>query len=224
VVVELRMEAHVEPDTVSANLVGELRGRERPDEIVVVGGHIDSWDVGPGASDDGGGCIVTWEALRLMKQLHLQPRRTVRVVLWTNEENGARGARAYLERHRRELERHVLMLESDGGVARPLGVGFTGPPQTRDLVLSVTTLLESIGANRLLGPGGGADVDPIAQAGHIPALSLEADSSQLFVVHHTVADTADRIDPQEMAKCAAAIAVMAYVIADIPHGILGQRW
>jgi carboxypeptidase Q len=223
VIVELRMDAHVEPDAMSANLIGELRGRERPNEIVVIGGHIDSWDVGPGASDDGGGCIVTWEALRLMKKLHLRPRRTVRVVLWTNEENGGRGARAYVERHRGELDRHLLLLESDVGVARPLGFGFSGPERMRDVVLTAATLLEGLGANHLLGPGGGADVDPIAQAGHRPALSLETDSSRLFVVHHTAADTVDRINPQEMAKCAAAVAVMAYVMADIPAEILEQR-
>ena len=85
------MEAHFLPDADSANVVGEIRGRERPDEVVVVGGHLDSWDVGTGSTDDGGGCVVTWEALRLMKKLNLRPRRTVRVVLWTNEENGTRG-------------------------------------------------------------------------------------------------------------------------------------
>ena len=96
--VRLKMEAHFLPDADSANVVGEIRGRERPDEVVVVGGHLDSWDVGTGSTDDGGGCVVTWEALRLMKKLNLRPRRTVRVVLWTNEENGARGGLAYRDR------------------------------------------------------------------------------------------------------------------------------
>ena len=103
IVIRLQMEGHFEPDVESANVVGEIRGREKPDEFVVIGGHLDSWDVGAGASDDGGGCIATWEALRLMKKLGLQPRRTVRVVLWTNEENGTRGARAYRDRHIAEL-------------------------------------------------------------------------------------------------------------------------
>src|SRR5205823_11133544 len=101
-----------------------IRGRERPDEIVVVSGHLDSWDVGAGATDDGGGCVVTWEALRLMKKLNLRPRRTVRVVLWTNEENGGRGGLAYRDQHRAELAKHVLMLESDRRVIRPLRFGF----------------------------------------------------------------------------------------------------
>lgn len=145
VVVHLAMEAHYEPDVESANVVGELRGREKPDEVVVVSGHLDSWDVGAGASDDGGGCIVTWEALRLMKKLNLRPRRTVRVVLWTNEENGGRGGLAYRDRHRSELANHVMMLESDTGVARPLGVGLTGNMAARDTIQAIATLLAGLG-------------------------------------------------------------------------------
>jgi carboxypeptidase Q len=111
--VKLKMEAHFEPDVQSANVIGEIVGRETPEEVVVVGGHFDSWDVGAGASDDGGGCVVTWEALRLMKKAGLRPRRTMRVVLFTNEENGLRGGRAYLEKYRDQLANHVLMFESD---------------------------------------------------------------------------------------------------------------
>src|SRR5262245_51558462 len=117
IVVRLKMDAHFERDVESANVIGEIRGREKPDEIVVVSGHLDSWDVGAGAIDDGGGCIVTWEALRVMKKLNLRPRRTVRVVLWTNEENGGRGGQAYRDQNRNELDKHVLMMESDGGVS-----------------------------------------------------------------------------------------------------------
>ena len=131
VVVRLKMEAHFDADAESANVVGEIRGREQPDEVVVVSGHLDSWDVGAGATDDGGGCVVTWEALRIMKKLNLRPRRTVRVVLWTNEENGGRGGLAYRDQHRAELAKHVMMLESDGGVFRPLGFGFTGNDAAR---------------------------------------------------------------------------------------------
>jgi carboxypeptidase Q len=210
------MEAHTEPDVESANVVGEIRGRERPEEVVLVGGHLDSWDVGAGASDDGGGCVVTWEALRLMKALNLRPRRTVRVVLFTNEENGARGALAYRDQHRAELSDHVMMLESDGGVFRPLGFGFTGSDTARQTVKSIATLMRDIGADSIAAAGGGADIDPSAQAGHVPAMSLEVDISKYFLIHHTQADTVDKIDPQEMARCAAAVAVMAYVIADLP--------
>src|SRR5207253_10309503 len=130
----------MEPDVESANVVAELRGREHPDEIVVVGGHLDSWDVGAGATDDGGGCVVAWEALRLMKKLGLRPRRTVRLVLWTNEENGGRGGLAYRDQHRAELARHVMMLESDTGVFRPRGFGFSGSDDARQTVEAIASL------------------------------------------------------------------------------------
>jgi carboxypeptidase Q len=221
VVVHLKMEAHFEPDAESANVIGELRGREKPEEIVVVSGHLDSWDVGDGATDDGGGCIVTWEALRLMKKLNLRPRRTVRVVLWTNEENGGRGGIAYRDRHRAELSKHVMMLESDGGVFRPLGFGFTGNETGRQTVKAIASLLTGIAADQINPGGGGADIGPSVTEAHIPALSLDVDGSKYFLIHHTPADTIDKVDPVEMAKCAAAVAVMAYVIADLPQR-LGQ--
>jgi carboxypeptidase Q len=216
VVVRLRMEAHTEPDTESANVIGELRGREKPDEIVVVGGHLDSWDVGAGASDDGGGCVVAWEALRLMKKLNLRPRRTVRVVLWTNEENGGRGGVAYRDQHRAELARHVAMIESDNGVFRPLGFGFAGSDAARQTVTTIASLLASLAATDIVAGGDGADITPSVRAGKIPGLSLEVDTSQYFQIHHTQADTVDKVDPAEIARCAAAMAVMAYVVAEMP--------
>ena len=217
VVVRLVMEARFEPDVESANVVGEIRGREKPDEIVVVGGHLDSWDVGAGATDDGGGCVVTWEALRLMKKLNLRPRRTVRVVLWTNEENGGRGGLAYRDQHRAELSKHVMMLESDSGVFRPLGFGFTGSDVARNTVKAIASLLAGLAADQVTTGGGGADIGPSVQEGHIPAMSLEVDGTKYFLIHHTQADTIDKIDPVEMARCAAAVAVMAYVVADLPQ-------
>jgi carboxypeptidase Q len=217
VVVRLKMEAHFEEDAESANVVGEIRGREKPDEIVVVGGHLDSWDVGTGAIDDGGGCVVTWEALRLMKKLNLRPRRTVRVVLFTNEENGGRGGVAYRDAHRAELDKHVMMLESDGGVFRPLGFGFTGNDAARETVKTIATLLSGLAADQISAGGGGPDIGPSVQEAHIPSMSLDVDGARYFLIHHTPADTIDKIDPVEMAKCAAAVAVMAYVVADLPH-------
>ncbi len=217
IVVRLKMEAHFDADAESANVVGEIRGRELPDEVVVVSGHLDSWDVGAGATDDGGGCVVTWEALRIMKKLKLRPRRTVRVVLWTNEENGGRGGLAYRDQHRAELARHVMMLESDGGVFRPLGFGFTGSDAARETVKAIATLLSGIAADQISLGGGGADIGPSMQEGHVPGMSLEVDGTKYFLIHHTPADTIDKIDPVEMAKCAAAVAVMAYVVADLPH-------
>jgi carboxypeptidase Q len=216
IVVRLKMDAHVEADVESANVVGEIRGREQPDEVVLVSGHLDSWDVGAGATDDGGGCVVTWEALRIMKKLNLRPRRTVRVVLWTNEENGGRGGLAYRDQHRAELSKHVLMLESDGGVFRPLGFGFSGSDGARETVKAVATLLGGIAADQVSVGGGGADIGPSILEAHVPGMSLEVDGSKYFLIHHTPADTIDKIDPVEMAKCAAAVAVMAYVVADLP--------
>jgi carboxypeptidase Q len=219
VVVRLKMDAHFEPDTESANVVGELRGREKPDEVVVVGGHIDSWDVGAGASDDGGGCVVTWEALRIMKKLNLRPRRTVRVVLWTNEENGTRGGNAYRDQHRAELANHVMMLESDNGVFRPLGFGFSGGETARQKLKAIASLLRGVGADAIVPGGGGADINPSTREARIPGLALVVDESKYFLIHHTPADTVDKIDAVEMAKCAAAIAVMTYVVADLPERI-----
>jgi carboxypeptidase Q len=212
----LKMEAKFLPDADSANVIAELRGRERPDEVVVVSGHFDSWDVGTGSTDDGGGCVVTWEALRLMKRLNLRPRRTVRVVLFTNEENGLAGGHAYLERYRSQLAQHVLMLESDDGVFRPTGFGFTGSASGRTTVQQIATLLRGIGADTIGASGGGADIAPAVEAGAIPAMSLEVDGNY-FLIHHTEADTVDKIDPKDMAKASAAIAVLAYVVADMPE-------
>jgi len=217
VVVALKMEAHFEADAESANVVGEIRGREKPDEIVVVSGHLDSWDVGAGATDDGGGCVVSWEALRILKKLNLRPRRTIRLVLWTNEENGGRGGLAYRDRHRSELGRHVMMMESDSGVFRPLGFGFSGSDRARQTVAAIAGLLTGLGADQIVLNGEGADIAPSAQEGHIPTMSLEVDDSKYFLIHHTEADTIDKIDPVEMARCAAAVTVMAYIVADLPQ-------
>lgn len=211
--VKLTMEAHFEADAQSYNVVGDLRGRELPDEIVLVGGHFDSWDPGVGATDDGGGCIVTWEALRLMKKLNLRPRRTVRVVLFTNEENGTRGGNGYRDAHQAELAKHILLLESDGGVFDPSGFGFTGPAPARERVTAIAALLAPLGANRIGAAGEGADIGPSGTAGKIPTMSHEV-NGDYFLIHHTPADTMARITPKQMSDNAAAIAVMVYVVAD----------
>jgi carboxypeptidase Q len=212
----LKMEAKMLPDADSFNVVGEIRGREHPEEVVVVGGHFDSWDVGTGSTDDGGGSVVTWEALRLMKKLNLRPRRTVRVVLWTNEENGLRGGTAYRDRYKDQLANHVLMLESDSGVFRPTGFGFTGSDAARARIHDIASLLRGIQADRISASGGGADIGPSVEAGQLPSMSLEVDGNY-FLLHHTPADTIDKIDPMDMARASGAIAVMAYVIADMPE-------
>jgi len=212
----LRMEAQTLPDAPSRNVVAELRGSERPDEIVVMGGHIDSWDVGSGAMDDGGGVVIAWEALRLMKELGLRPRRTIRVVGWTNEENGLRGGTAYRDAHQGELDKHVVAIESDGGVFRPVGFGFTGSDAARAILKDVVALLKPIGADTLLAQGGGADIGPIMQRG-VPGMSHVVDGTKYFWYHHTDADTPDKLDPAEVGRNVAAMAVVAYVIADLPE-------
>jgi carboxypeptidase Q len=216
IVIRLQMDAHFEADVESANVVGEIRGREKPDEIVVVGGHLDSWDVGAGASDDGGGCIATWEALRLMKKLGLQPRRTVRLVLFTNEENGTRGGRAYRDRHMTELSNHVMMLEADDGLFPPVSFGVTANQKALDTVAAVASLLKGINVDRVTPGGGGSDIDPTVQAGRIPSLSYDG-TGNYFLIHHTQADTVDKIDPVDVSRASAAIAVLTYVVADMPR-------
>jgi carboxypeptidase Q len=217
-VVRLYMEARTLPDARSRNVIAEIRGRELPEEVVVVGGHSDSWDVGTGAMDDGGGIVAAWEAVRLMKALDLRPRRTVRVVLWTNEENGLRGATAYRDAHRAELDRHVAAIESDAGVFKPLGYGFTGSDSAFAIVQQIGRLLDRIGAGEVRRGGGGADIGPIMQLG-VPGMGLNVEGSRYFWYHHTDADTVDKIDPRELAECVATLAVMAYVLAELPEAL-----
>jgi carboxypeptidase Q len=190
VTLKLTMSAQTLPDVQSRNVIGELRGRERPEELVVIGGHIDSWDVGSGAMDDGGGVVIAWEAVRLLHQLGFKPRRTIRVVGWTNEENGLRGGLGYRDAHAAELEQHVLAIESDGGVFRPVGFGFSGSDSARAILRQVVRLLKPIGADSLLASGGGADIGPIMQRG-VPGMSHVVDGTRYFWYHHTEADTPD---------------------------------
>ena len=214
--VTLKMSAKMLPDAQSHNVMGELRGREKPDEIVVMGGHIDSWDVGQGAMDDAGGVVVAWEAIRLLKKLGLTPRRTIRAVGWTNEENGMRGGNAYRDAHQNET--HQLAIESDGGVFSPLGFGFTGSPAARAIITAIGSLLNPINAGTIEASGGGADIGPIMATG-VPGMGLNVDGSRYFWFHHTDADTPDKLDRAEVQRCVAVMAVMAYIAADIEQGL-----
>jgi carboxypeptidase Q len=213
----LTLSGRFEDDAESANVVGEIRGREKPEEIVLLGGHLDSWDVGTGASDDGVGCIITWEAVRLLKKLGIQPRRTVRLVLFTNEENGLRGATAYADQYAEQAHNHVFALESDSGVFAPASLGFSGSPAARALIRDIGTLLAPIGLAEIGVGGGGADVGPIAQAANAPTMAYLGEPQRYFQIHHTPADTVERISPDEVSKAAAAIAVMIYVVAEMPE-------
>jgi carboxypeptidase Q len=220
VVVTLRMAARTLPDAPSRNAVAELVGRERPDEVVVLGGHIDSWDVGQGAMDDGGGAVAAWEAVRLMKQLGLRPRRTVRVVLWTNEENGGRGSLAYRDTHADQLNKHVLAIESDNGVFAPKGFRFTGLDAAFARAQEIAELLKPIGAEKVSREKDSpeADIAPLVERG-VPGMGLDVDGSRYFWFHHSEGDMLDKLDPADMGRCVAALAVMAYVAADAPDGL-----
>ncbi len=220
VVVTLRMSARMLPDAPSRNVVAEIVGREKPDEVVVLGGHIDSWDVGQGAMDDGGGAVAAWEAVRVMQRLGLRPRRTVRVVLWTNEENGGRGGLAYRDSVADGLSRHVLAIESDNGAFNPKGYVLAASDSAAAVVQQVAALMQPINATGVqrVGESPAADITPLAEAG-VPAMELDVDGSRYFWYHHSDGDTLDKLDPGELARCVAALAVMAYVVADLPEDL-----
>lgn len=220
IVVSLKMGAKTLPDVPSRNVVAEIVGSEKPDEVVVLGGHIDSWDVGQGAMDDGGGCVAAWEAVRLIKQLGLKPRRTIRVVLWTNEENGSRGALGYRDAHANELDKHVLAMESDFGVFKPLGYFVAGPDSAIAIARDIASLLSSFGATRAEPGGPDADTGPLAARG-VPTASPIVDGTRYFWYHHSEGDTMDKLNPREMSEVVALMAVMAYVVADMP-GTMGR--
>ena len=216
--VRLKMEARILPDGISRNVIAEIPGWEKPEEIVIVSGHIDSWDVGQGAMDDGGGCLAAWEAARLMLKLGLKPRRTVRIVLWTNEENGMRGALQYAQRHEAALAKHTLAIESDSGVFKPTGFGFLGSGRGMEIIQGVGKLLDPIGAGNIDKGCRGPDVLKLVRGG-VPVMHLEVDREKYFWYHHTDADTIDKLDQGEFNQCVAAMAVMAYVIADLPEAL-----
>ncbi len=210
--VELSLGAKTLPDAESGNAIGELRGRELPDEIVVVGCHIDSWDVGEGAQDDGAGCVMAMEAARMLKELGLVPRRTVRVVLFTNEENGLRGGVAYHAAHKQE--KHVGAIESDAGCGAPWGFGLTGPDeQVVSELIGLAPLFAPLGAGNLHKGGGGADISPLMKDG-VLGVGVHPDTSHYFDIHHTKADTVEKIDPAHIRKNAAAMALMAFILAE----------
>lgn len=209
----LKMNAQTLPDTPGRNVMAEITGTEFPDEVVVLGGHIDSWDVGQGAMDDAGGVVAAWEAIRLMKELGLRPRRTIRAVGWTSEEQGRTGGREYVAEHEDEV--HVLAMESDGGVFKPHGFGFTGSDEAFEIIREIATLLDPIESGTITRGGGGADIAPLMATG-VPGMGLSVDGTRYFWYHHSDADTVDKLDPDEVALCVATMAVMAYVVADMP--------
>ena len=241
--VKLKMEAHIEPDAPSHNVMGEIRGSEKPEEVVVLGGHIDSWDVGQGANDDGSGIMASLEAVALIQKLGLHPRRTIRVVFWVNEENGGTGGVAYRKMVGADVSKHVAAIEMDGGAEKALGFGFgsfgarkrmsltPGPeggdlPATSDAafarVVEIGKLLESIDGGKITHGGGGSDIEPLMMSG-VPGLGVRTVEAHYFDWHHTDADSFDKLVPTEFQGNVAALAVMSYVLADMQERLSEMR-
>ncbi|KAM6967539.1 carboxypeptidase Q-like [Aplochiton taeniatus] len=214
IVVRLSMEAHTLPDADSHNTVAEIRGWEHPEQVVLLSGHLDSWDVGQGAMDDGGGVMISWEALSLIKDLGLRPRRTLRAVLWTAEEQGGVGAQQYFQLHKGNMSNLNLVMESDLGTFAPLGLQFSGNAAARAIMAQVVQLLAPINTTVLENPAEGTDIGPWMEAG-VPGASLHVADSRYFWFHHSQADTMAVQNPQEMDLCSALWAVVAYVVADL---------
>jgi len=213
VTLRLRLDCSAGPDVPSHNVVGEIRGSSAPEEIVLLGAHLDAWDVGQGAHDDGAGCVHVLEAMRVVRKLGLRPKRTLRAVLFMNEENGLRGGRAYREAHSGELARHLLAIETDRGGFSPRGFGTDAGGELLLDLRRIALLLDPAGAGALKPGDGGADISVLRPDG-VPLMELLVDPQRYFDVHHCARDTLDTVNPRELALGAAALAAMAYAAAD----------
>lgn len=241
VVLELYMEAHTLPNKTSRNLIVEIQGVEKPEELVVFGGHMDSWDIADGAMDDGGGAFVSWEAVRLIHALGLKPKRTIRVVLFVNEENGAMGGQVYANDHAHELNLTSIAIETDEGNFSPYGISFQGSDAARAILENMgQELLGSLGAGNVSGTDYGEDIayvcvdgvpcsslktldprigdydnNPCFGFSHPPFPEPDVSVSAYFWYHHTEADTIDKLSPEQLQRCAAALAVWTFSIANL---------
>lgn len=202
------------PDAESANIVGEVVGREKPEEIVLLGAHLDSWDAGVGALDDGAGCAAVIEAARILSTMPTRPRRTVRVVLFANEENGLRGAKKYAVDHAAEVDKHQLALEIDLGSGRVHTVRFSGADGSSATFLRAAGLLAPLGIAFEAEPArGGADTSPLVPLG-VPIADLHQDATKYFDIHHTANDTLAQVSKEDLDQVVAAVATLAWVAAD----------
>jgi Zn-dependent M28 family amino/carboxypeptidase len=218
----VRMRLTLTPQTLadapSYNVIADIKGSEHPEQIVIVSGHLDSWDLGTGAIDDGAGVAIAMQAANLIKQLKLRPRRTIRVIAWMNEENGLRGGIAYAQDHRAELSNHIAAIESDSGAGHPLGFSAHAGSKALEMLNPLSAILQTSGAGivRQTQNAEGADVSPLDAAG-VPTLAPLQDVRTYFHYHHTAADTLDKIVPRELAENAAVVAVLTYAIASLPE-------
>src|SRR5947207_5871584 len=207
------------PDAVSYNVIADLKGSEHPEQIVIASGHLDSWDLGRGAIDDGAGVVIAMQTAQLLKQLRLRPKRTIRIVAWMNEENGARGGRAYAEDHKADLMNHFAAIESDLGAGHPLGLNAQGKPEVLSLLQPLSTILQSQGAGvTRMTDEAGTDVAPLGEAG-VPTFAPIQDARTYFNYHHTAADTLDKVNPKELQENCAVVAALAYTLASMPQAL-----
>src|SRR5436190_15637052 len=202
------------PNVESANVIGDIKGSEHPEQVVIVSGHLDSWDLGTGAIDDGAGVAVSMEAANLIQKLHLKPKRTIRVIAWMNEENGLAGSKQYAKDHEQDWANHFAAMETDGGAGHPIGLNIKAKPEVKAMLKAVSSILQESGAGMLaLTENAGADIEPLEKAG-VPSFSPIQDSRFYFNYHHTPADTLDKIVPKELAENSAIVAVFAYAMAN----------
>src|SRR5437764_6324426 len=211
------------PDVESANVIADIKGSEHPEQVVIVSGHLDSWDLRTGAIDDDAGVAVAMQTAHLVRQLHLKPKRTIRAIPWMNEENGSRGSKQYAKDHASEFANHFAVNETDGGAGHPVGLNLKTKPEVEKIFEPVATILEEIGAGTLnLAEHIGADTDPIEKAG-VPAFSPMQDNRFYFNYHHTAADTLDKIVPRELQENAGVVAVAAYAFANAEQSLPREK-
>lgn len=205
------------PNVTGYNVVADLKGSEHPEQIVIVSGHLDSWDLGRGAIDDGAGVAISMATAEALQRLHLRPRRTLRVIAWMDEENGGGGNKAYAKAHAAEIPNHIAAIESDAGAGHPLGFYLKMTPAAIAALHPLIDILRPIGATvfRSLDESPGTDIDPLVEAG-VPGIGIMQDGRKYFDYHHTAADTLDKVDAQELRENAAAMAVMGYALAQMP--------
>jgi carboxypeptidase Q len=207
------------PDVESYNVVADLKGSEHPEQVVIVSGHLDSWDLGTGAIDDGAGVVIAMATAELIQELHLRPKRTIRVIAWMDEERGGSGSDAYTKEFSAEFPNYVGAIEGDSGAGHPAGFHASVTRAALPLLEPVSEVLRVTGATLIRladGPNVGADITAIAKTG-VPSFGLLQDNRKYFHYHHTAADTLDKVVPHELAENAAAMAVLAYALADMPQ-------
>jgi len=214
VTMHLTLTPETQPDVDSYNVIADWKGTEHPEDVVIVSGHLDSWDLGTGAIDDGAGVVVSMQVIHLLKELGIHPKRTVRFIAWMSEEEGSQGAAAYMAEHKDDAAHHIGAIESDLGADHPSGIYYAGKPALGGWLRPLTTVLEPIGAETLdATPETGEDIAGLTARG-VPSFAPIQDSRFYFNYHHTAADTFDKVDAKHLNENAAVMTVLAYALAD----------